>query len=143
MSEDWVAYVETSLALRNGFLQCVTIRDAAGLAVERLRALGHVVLAAVYLLEKDGLLRRSVNREKRGAEGDAFEFLPSSIRPGSGFIGKAVAPAASDTYARPRFWQARSGENTPHELSPAGPEANAFNWAAAVPLNGKHRSFGV
>jgi signal transduction histidine kinase len=132
--------------IRNSLLECRTLEclleRSANLARRRVKA----QIASIFLFSKDGLLQRKVidGRDKEGNPIPSTWYSHETYKPGEIFTGTVVSPPQGSNFGEPQWTANLAAERLGEEsrssyLSCLG----ALECAAAVPLNGRHRTYGV
>jgi len=102
--------------------------------------------AALFLLSKDGMLQRKalIGIDKHGETISSDWFCEEQYLPGASFSGKAVTAKGKVRFGEPQWAANLQGDDLdPKSFKKYKEKLGAVSCAAAVPLNGSNRTFGV
>jgi signal transduction histidine kinase len=132
--------------VRNRLADCKTPEDAARAAVELVRERLVPQVASIFLFDKAGWLKRVAiaGTDANGAEITDSWFPEERYRSGESFTGRAVVPTPGSRYGLPQSSNRVGGDVLePESRKLYLRKLGDLSCVIAVPLNGRHRSFGV
>jgi signal transduction histidine kinase len=132
--------------MRNALQQCGSFPELLRRCVALARSHVRAQTASVYLFSKDGFLeRRALEGINKVGERISDEWFPSErYAVGQSFTGKVPVAVPPSPFGRPQ-WTSKLHEEVLDDRSRDAYVQNLgfLGCAAAVPLNGRHRTFGV
>lgn len=138
--------LKSVFSIRNELVSCETADHAIDTAVRQARVQASPQTISVFLFSKEGTLRRIriEGVDRRGRPVDKDWFADEEHNPGDSFTGKAVIPSGSSDFGEPYIANDLTHEALRGDCSVAySQKLGILRCAIAVPLNGRHRSFGV
>jgi signal transduction histidine kinase len=132
--------------VRNALLACGDIRMVIDTALEMVAARLLPQTASVFMFSKEGYLERvgirGVDREGRSIPNDWFMDERHGV--GESFTGRAARPTPGSRFGEPQ-WCADFEEEQVDERSKSAyrEKLGEVRSVVSVPLNGRHRTFGV
>jgi signal transduction histidine kinase len=132
--------------IREILQQCTNLPDLLGTCVSLARKYVRSQTAAVFLFSKEGRLKREAldGVDKNGAFINGDWFPCESYELGRSFTGRVPVPVPPSKFGQPRWTSSLSKEGLePRSYDTYFEALGPLESAAAVPLNGRHRTFGV
>ena len=138
--------LKSLFSVSNSLVSCTTreavAEEAIKLALEKLSSQS----ASVFLFTKDGYLKR-LRISGTDANGHTIPndwFSEEKHVPGQSFTGRVVVRQQDSRYGRPYWTKTLSTDQIdPESRNNYVEKLGALHDAVAVPLNGRHRTFGV
>jgi signal transduction histidine kinase len=130
----------------NGIVGCTSVKTVIQQAIDRARERVSSQTASVFLFTKEGQLKRIkiAGIDVNGLPINNDWFAEETHFPGQSFTGKAVEPGLNSRYGNPQWSNAlRKDQLDPLCRDHYVQKLGTLHCAVAVPLNGRHRTFGV
>lgn len=132
--------------MRNTVQQCRSIDEVLHRCISVARNHVDAQSASVFLYSKDGVLERKAF-QATSKEGNALDdkwFPEDRYAIGDSFTGRVLETGPSSQFGRPQWTSQLDKEDLNQQSRAMYTEALGFlECAVAVPLNGRHRTFGV